>query len=393
MLHHVEKFNSKKVKLINFISFLFGFSYAVYVYILSFYFKESTGIENVGVFYLLSYILVLFSFLYLHKLIEKAGKTSSLYLLFALKALLAMFLAFLSPSWFTAILMIAYIVVGSASWVVIDIVLESFSVDKMSGRIRGLYLTILNTGFLFGPFLSTQLLGKYGFERVFALVFLIDFVVLLISLMGIEKVNHEKRRTSTIIGTLKRVIKRKDILRDYYISFALDFFYAGMIIYTPIYLHSMGVGVKEIGIIFTIMLVPFVVFQYPAGLLADKKTGEKNLLIFALFVMGMSVLSIVFFSSVSIVLWGVVLFCTRIGAALLEILRDSYFYKRIDGDDVDLIDFFRTTRPVAYIVFAVISGIMLSFLPIKSVFILIGLIVLLGLWPAYHLTNNTPKRK
>lgn len=393
MFHHVEKFDSKRVKLVNFISFLFGFGSALYIYVLSFYFKEATGIENVGIFFLLSYVLVLISFFYLHKVVAKIGKTSSLHLSFLLKALLAMVLAFSVPSWFSAVLVILYVVIGSASWVILDIVLESFSVDKMSGRIRGLYLTILNFGFLLGPFLSTQILWKYGFMGVFTLVFLVDLIIFLISLFGIKNVNHQSTRSSSLFNILKKVIKRKNLLRDYYISFVLDFFYAGMIIYTPIYLSGLGINIEDVGIIFTIMLVPFVLLQYPAGLLADKKTGEKSLLIFSLFVTGLSVLSVYFIFSVNIFVWGAILFCTRVGAALLEILRDSYFYKRIDGDDVDLIDFFRTTRPVAYILFAIISGVLLSFLTIKSIFVLIALVVLLGLVPAFHLSNNVPKVK
>ena len=50
-----------------------------------------------------------------------------------------------------------------------------------------------------------------------------------------------------------------------------------MVIYTPIYLHEhIGLPWSDIGIIFTIMLLPFVLFEFPAGKLADGKWGEKE---------------------------------------------------------------------------------------------------------------------
>ena len=79
---------------------------------------------------------------------------------------------------------------------------------------------------------------------------------------------------------------------------------------------------------------------------------------------------------------------TRVGAASLEMLRDSYFYKRIDSRDVDLINFFRTTLPVAYIVGSIISGVLLIYFPIKSVFIFIALLALTGIITALRLVDN-----
>lgn len=181
-------------------------------------------------------------------------------------------------------------------------------------------------------------------------------------------------------------------MRIYWISFALEFFYALMIIYTPIYLLDLGMSWQQIGVIFTIMLVPFVLLQYPAGFLADKKTGEKELIIFAVVFMAFSTLSIFFFNSKSIFVWGAVLFATRIGAALVEILRDSYFYKQIDGRDVDIINFFRTATPFGYVFAALLSSLTLFFLPLKFVFVLIALVLFLSLYQAIKLKDNQSEK-
>ena len=161
-----------------------------------------------------------------------------------------------------------------------------------------------------------------------------------------------------------------------------------MIIYSPLYLRSIGMEWGKIGIIFTFMLIPFVLLEYPAGLLADKKIGEKEMIIAALAIMGFSTLSIFFINSTGIIIWMIVLFLTRVGASLLEILRDSYFYKRIDGYDVDIVEFFRTSRAVGFIIGSIVSGILFIFLPMKSVFIIIAIVIFSGLIPAFNLIDN-----
>jgi MFS family permease len=165
-----------------------------------------------------------------------------------------------------------------------------------------------------------------------------------------------------------------------------------MIIYTPIYLRDLGFSWVDIGKIFTTMLLPFVLLQYVIGYWADNKIGEKKLLIFALLVMGCSTTTIYFVESKTILTWMIILFTTRIGASMIEILRDSYFYKKIDRTDVDLINFFRTALPVAYICATASSSFLFLFLPVKFAFILTGIVVLSAIYPAYYLINNKVKR-
>lgn len=136
------------------------------------------------------------------------------------------------------------------------------------------------------------------------------------------------------------------------------------------------------------MLIPFVVLQYPVGFLADKKLGEKEMLIFSIIFMAVSAGTVYFISSSNIWVWAAILLATRIGSSMLEVLRDSYFYKKIDGHDVDLINFFRTSMPVGCILATGISFPLLLFFPVKSVFLLVMAVVLSALVPAFLLVDN-----
>lgn len=385
---HQEKLDENKLKLTSFVTFLMGFSQAVLVYVLSSYFKLATGTESVGIFYAVSYAIFLIILLNLHKLVRLWGKSNVFYFSLLAKLIVIVFLIFSGPSMAGILLLMLYIILGHIEWVAMDVIIESFSVDKMSGRIRGLHLTILNAGFLFGPFVSTYILDKMDFQGIFVFALIFNCFVFVFALIGFRNINHKFAQKLKVFDIIKKVMAKKNILRIYYISFVLEFFYALMIIYTPIYLRDLGYSWENIGWIFTAMLVPFVLLQYPMGILADKKTGEKEFLIFALLIMTCSTLAIYFIGTGTVLMWAIALFATRIGAALIEILRDSYFFKKIDAYDVDVINFFRTSLPLAYIAATTLSSFILFFLPIKFAFILTGLVVLSAMYPAFKLVDN-----
>ncbi len=388
-----EHLDRTKIELIGFISFLLGFGQAVLIYITSSYFAAIAGTENVGAFYLVAYVIELVLLFNFHKAVSYLGRSRTLIFLLLIKVLALLALVAVSVSPLGIFPLIIYIIIGSLSWVALDMILESCSADRFSGRIRGIHLTVMNTGFIFGPFISTYLLGRFNFEGVFVFMSILYIFIFLFSLVSLRGFDGKMVRRPTIINLLRAVWKRKNVLRAYYISCVLEFFYAMMVIYTPLYLLGLGLGWDKIGIIFTVMLVPFVILQYPAGLLADKKTGEKELLIVSLAIMGASTLAVYFVSSTAVAVWAAVLFITRIGASLIEVLRDSYFYKRIGSGDIDLIDFFRTARAAAYITAAVLSTILLLIFPLKTVFILVAAVVFSALYPALKLVDNKSEKE
>jgi MFS family permease len=192
---------------------------------------------------------------------------------------------------------------------------------------------------------------------------------------------------------IKKMLRDRNLTHIYAISFALEFFYVIMIIYSPIYLRSIGISWEHIGLLFTAMLLPFVLLQYPLGLLADKRFGEKEFLIGSLAVGAVSVFCFGLVSSSSLLLLGVILFFTRVGAAGIEVLRDAYFYKQIDGGDDDLIAFFRTSRPTANILAAALAIPFLAFFPLQGVFFLAALVLSLAIIPAFALDDTPGERE
>jgi MFS family permease len=388
MKKHNEQLDENRLKISSFVAFLMGFSQAVVAVIMSSYFQAASGTENVGFFYGFAYLIFLVILLNLHKLVRILGKSNIFYFSLVVKIIAILFLAMNAPSRTGELLLVLYMIMGSIEWVALDVIIEGFSVDSKSGRIRGLHLTIANAGYLFGPFVASYFMGNIGFQAIFIFALIFNSFVMIFALIGFRNVNHRFEQKLKVIDILRKAFARKDIMRIYYISFVLEFFYTLMVIYTPIYLRNLGYSWESIGVIFTAMLVPFVILQYPAGFLADKKMGEKEMLIFSIFLMGISTIAIYYIGSATVMIWAVALFVTRIGAALIEILRDSYFYKRIDAYDVDMIHFFRTSVPTATIAASILSSFVLFLLPVEFIFLLVGAVVLSALYPAFKLVDN-----
>jgi len=378
-----------KLGLIYSLAALIGFSQSLLVYVAASFFKQQSGQEDVGGFYFVAFLVVLVLLVNLHKFVRVWGKTNILRLAIAGEIMsLTLMLVNYSP-WIGIVALIMFLIFDSLMNVSMDVILESYSLDNASGRIRGVYLTILNIGFIFGPKLSSWLLENYGFAMIIITVLILKSLILLFVVAGLKHVtNGHPNSRATVRELLAKAWHRGSIKKIYYISCTLEFFYGLMIIYSSLYLRDLGMSWGQIGTVFMIMLVPFVFFEYPIGWLADKKWGEKEMLVFFLIWQGVFTGLLYFITVPSVWVWSLAMLATRIGAASVAILRDSYFYKRIDGEDIDLIDLFRTAAPVGYIMAAGISAIMLTWLGLRELFLVNALVVLSGVVAALRLKDN-----
>lgn len=385
---HKEKLNKPAIRTLDFSSFVLGVSAALILYLESDYFKTATGNDNVTLFFIAAYAVVLVLIFNWHHIIKKFGKKNVFLGNLFVKALVVLALANLPVGKIGIVFLMGYIILTVLSWIDLDILLEAYSRDRKTGRIRGAYLTIMNSGYLVAPFFAGLMLDNWEFQPVFLAAALLILTVWIICFLKLKNLDPDKTESINFQNLLRKISGRKNVLRIYYVSFLLEFFYALMIIYTPLYLLELGFSWAEIGRIFTVMLVPFVLLQYPTGWLADKKFEERDMIVFSLVLMAFSTAAIFFISSKNLLLWALVLFSTRIGASLIEVLRDSYFYKRIDCRDVDIINFFRSVRPMAYIIGLLIATPIVYFLHIRFIFLLISVGTLSGVIAAKNLASS-----
>jgi MFS-type transporter involved in bile tolerance (Atg22 family) len=262
----------------------------------------------------------------------------------------------------------------------LDVFLESESTDETkTGGIRGMYLTLANITLVIAPMLVGFILGKDQFGRVyfFSLLFLIPLFILARRYFRDYKdvpIAHIKVKEAIIT-----FLKVPNLFKIFMCHLTLQLFYAIMIIYMPVHLNAhIGFSWEQIGIMFTIMLLPFALFELPIGKLADNVYGEKEILTIGFLIMGLATLCISFITAHNFILWTTLLFLTRTGASFVEITSDSFFFKQVNQNQTDEISIYRTTRPLGFIVGPIAATFALKFLPYNYIFLFLGITVILG---------------
>ncbi|MBS3074797.1 MFS transporter, partial [Candidatus Pacearchaeota archaeon] len=155
----------------------------------------------------------------------------------------------------------------------------------------------------------------------------------------------------------------------------LRIFYAFMAIYLPIYMHEhIGFSWPEIGVIFTIMVLPFALFELPLGKLADKRYGEKEMLVLGFVITGVSTMFLSMDFGLSIALWALILFITRVGVSMIEIMSETYFFKKINAEDSEIISLFRMIGPASYALVPIIVLLLFFVIDLRFMFVALGLL-------------------
>lgn len=287
-----------------------------------------------------------------------------------------------------------YIVLGYLTRYTLDVYLENISDNKGTGLIRGLYLTFYNLAWLVSPFLAAYLASTGNFSLVYGVAGLALTPLLIIAVFKLNEPKKIKDDKHTIWRELKYLWasknqKAKNIYNILVVDFLLNFFYAVMVVYMPIYLlDHIGLSWQEMGLAFTIMLLPFVLFELPLGRIADKWLGEKEILLGGLVVISLATIACSILDVPSWCLWTILLFFTRTGASTIEIMKETYLFKKLDGADAGIVALSRINVPFSYLIGPIFVSLILLILDFRFIFLLLGLIMLLGLKFAWELKDT-----
>lgn len=264
----------------------------------------------------------------------------------------------------------------------LDLLLEAtVQEEATTGRVRTLFLTAANLALVLAPLTIGFLLdGTENYSRVFlaAAILLAPFITLFL----FERAPEPKPHDATKVGLTCRCIWADKDLRAAAIGNAvLQFFYHLAPLYTSLYLHTaLGIAWSDLGWIFAIMLLPFVFVEYPAGYIADRWLGDKELLMTGFVITGFffSLLAFVTATTPLLLIAGI-LFMSRIGAALVEAMIEGHFFRRVTERDANTISVFRMTRPFAALTAPLFASLVLFSGSYLIFFILSGaLIIALG---------------
>ena len=368
-----------KRNIIYFVGFLFTVPIALTSYINSSLLESFTNSFQVSAVYITASILTIIGLMRMPQILTHLGNFKITIILSVLTMLSLVSLAYGNNIELIVGAFIIYFISINLLLISLDIFIEDYTKNSAVGRARGIYLTIVSSAWVIAQLISGSIIAKSSFKGIYILAFMFIVLMTLVFVIFIKKFNDPKYKKISTWKTIQFFIKNKNISKIYLINLILKFFFAWMIIYTPIYLHEyIGFGWDKIGIIFTIMLLPFVILDFPLGKLSDK-IGEKKILIIGFFISAFFTLIIPFIAIHKIFIWAIILFGTRVGAAAIETMSESYFFKSITEEHEDELSFFRNTTPLSYIIAPILAIMVLALSPsFKYIFFVLAIILLLG---------------
>jgi MFS family permease len=382
---------SKKVNqknLIYLLIFLFTLHFTPSTYVESSFLESLVGGDRVGLIYVAASIITIIALAVVKKIIKKTGNykafLNGLIIEFISLSILSLSL-FVENNLFWTIIFIAAFITGFIARSVIffnfDIFAEHLSENNEAGNTRGSLLTSGNVAYIIGPMISSIVIAtNHDIGKVFALGVILLIPIIHITVKYFKDYKDTGYENYEFIGTFFYVLRKPDLRRIFSCNFLLYLFYSWMAIYTPIFLHkTIGFGLGEVSIIIGIALIPFLLLQLYLGKLADTKYGEKEILTIGLIIMGLSTMMMTFFSAKIFILWVTILFVTRIGASMVETMVETYLFKKVTDQNLDIISLYRTARPTAYIIGPLLASVLLAFMDIKFLFLILGILVLFGI--------------
>ncbi len=360
-------------------SFLFSLTLAITTFTNSSFIEAGIGTKGVGILYIVSSIISIFFLSKGTRLLAKLGNRKYFLLIATVHMLSLLSLVLPLHTIAHAIGLSLYLISGYGLIFSFDIFFEHTALIRGRGKTRGLYLALCSIGWVIGPLASAKIISYLGFVGIYALALTLFSLLVVLLEFGLKEYRdpaYTSHRSHIMLHHLWRVPTLHAVV---FANFILQFFYAWMVVYMPIYLNQhLGIPWSKIGIIFSIMLTAFVMLDYPLGRLADKIGSEKELTAIGFVIMALTVFGFAFLPVLTIPLIGVLLFFSRVGAATVETMTEIHFFKIIDGENPMFLSIFRDIRPVAYILTPIIATISLALLPFKTSFAVLGFVLLIG---------------
>ncbi len=374
---HIRR-KSRKIFPIYLATLFVSFHYAAVIYIGSSNLERFFSKDIVSLLFILGATINIFLFVLTPKILKKMSDRTLLFAFILLEILAVFGLAISHSPTTIAFMFLIHESVVPMIYYCLDLFLEDATPENETGEVRGIDLTVVNIAIACGPLLVSFLTPDGDFSLLYFASTLLLVPMLFVVFFSFRKLKIEPPKLGKSVFEFKLWLKSIDIRRVTIARLILQIFYAVMVIYTPIYLHNtMMFSWSQIGLIFTVMLLPFILFELPAEEVAEHWSGEKEVMTVGFFIMGMSLLIMPFLSA-NIFSWMIVLFVSRIGASFVEVTTEAYFFKRVWKTDTGLISIFRITAPVSIVLGSMLGVIVLSLLPFKAIFLVLSILVFFG---------------
>ncbi len=390
MKHHHSIKKASTLYSLSMIAFFIGLHLSITAYFNSGFLSTFINEKTISLVYLIISIVTITGLLLMQSILKRFGNYRTSIALIIIQMICFYEILNAPSAGFILFFFVLAMSVISIIGFTIDIFIQRNTDFKHTGSVRGIVMTAGNAAWILGPLFAGMLLNindPNGDSFTSYRSIYIAGMLLLLPILYLVQKNFNNFKDPRYIEisarqTIARILRNRDISRIFIINIILQSFYAWMTVYVPIYLHeTIHFSWPEISIIFTIMLIPFVLVDYPLGKLADKNWGEKEMMAIGFIIMAIATSSLFLFTVNNVATWAIMLFITRVGAATAELMIETYFFKKVDGKDPEVLSVFRTTRPLSYFVAPLIVTISLTYFTENYLFIVFGLLCLFTLYP------------
>ena len=346
--------------------------------------------QTIGYIYMAGAAVSILGFLLAPPFIRRLGNYATAMILVCIQILLFFGMIGLTSPQALAIIFILQFAVVSLISLSLDIFLEGYTDAKNVGSVRGFYSATLNASWVVAPLIGAMLInGDSNYRSTYIAALAMLFPLLYLIYRNFPRFKDPNYSHLSPWQLTKHVSSNKNWIKLFIANIILQVFYSWMVVYSVVYMNmTIGFSWEEIGLILVVMLIPFPLIQYPLGKLADKRYGEKEIMAIGFAIMGFSTMILSFLSMKSVFIWALVLLITRIGAAMAEIMIETYFFKTVSPRDSAALGLFRITRPISYFLAPLITIYGLFFMRDQYLFIIVGAICLLALYPVLSIKDT-----
>ncbi len=374
-------------------SLLLVFHSFVVAYINSSFLKQFIPETAVGTVYTVGSALSVLIFLFVSRVLQKVGnfKLSISLLLLNLAAVTGM--AFAETLRVAIPLFMVHIVSVPLIIFNLDVFLEEQigNNETSTGGRRGLLLTLTSIIGALSPLISSLLVN--GSATTFTYPYLLSAAaiipIIVILLFFFKNFSDPEYNEIDVFKAIRTFWNNLDIRYVLLSHFSLQMFFMMMVVYTPIFLtREIGLSWAEFGVVMFFAQLAYVVLEYPIGIVADKYIGEKEMMGFGFLILIISTSWMSFVVESDVLVWSIIMFVTRVGASFVEVTTESYFFKQTKSSDAQVISFFRVTRPLAYVVGALVATLALLYLPFELLFIVFAALMIPAMFFTLNITDS-----
>ena len=362
---------------------LLALHWALVVYINSSLLEQFVSSEALGALYTVGSALTLIVFLFIAQVLRRFGNYRLTLALATLECTALIGLAFAESLRVAVPLFLAHQALVPLILFNLDVFAERAvgEAEQITGGTRGAVLLCMGLAGAFAPLAAGLLVTDS--EPRFRFVYLASAALVCAFMLFVWRNFRffaDAPYTDIRFFDLLRCFWAHPNLRFIFLAhLLLQIFFIWMVVYLPLYLATViGFSWSQIGSILFVALLGYVLCEYPAGKLADR-IGEVELMVSGFLILAASVSLLAFLGGESALPWMAALFATRIGASLVEVASESYFFKQTGAASVATVSFFRASRPLAAIAGTLLGSLALLYLPFGYAFLVLAVLMVPGI--------------